>query len=120
FASLQPISRALPANQARAATPMIGSTFERPRSFMPSNTVRVAAVGDLHCTRTSQGAFQALFARVAEAAEILLIPGDLTDYGNPDEARVLARELTALRIPVVAVLGNHDVESGKEGEVRQI
>src|SRR5205085_8367454 len=41
-------------------------------------------------------------------------------YGLPDEARVLARELTTLRIPTVAVLGNHDVESGKEAEVRQI
>src|SRR5712692_1996839 len=82
--------------------------------------VRVAALADLHCTKTSQGAFQPLFARVAESAELLLIAGDLTDYGLPDEARVLARELTTLRVPVVAVLGNHDFESGKEGEVRQI
>src|SRR5947207_15344327 len=82
--------------------------------------VRVAAIGDLHCAKTSQGAFQPLLARIAEAAELLLIAGDLTDYGLPDEARVLARELTTLRIPAVAVLGNHDVESGKEAEVRQI
>src|SRR5439155_8570333 len=87
---------------------------------MAGSVVRIAAVGDLHCTKTSQGAFQPLFARVADAAEVLLIAGDLTDYGLPDEARVLARELTALRIPVVAVLGNHDFESGKETEVRQI
>src|SRR5439155_15636913 len=82
--------------------------------------VRIAAIGDLHCTRTSQGAFQPLLARVAESAELLLVAGDLTDYGLPDEARVLARELTSLRIPVVAVLGNHDYESCKEQEVRQI
>src|SRR5438034_10752351 len=87
---------------------------------MAGSVVRIAAVGDLHCTKTSQGAFQPLFARVAEAAELLLLAGDLTDYGLPDEARVLARELTTLRIPCVAVLGNHDVESGKEHEVRQI
>jgi Icc-related predicted phosphoesterase len=87
---------------------------------MPGNTLRVAAVADLHCTKTSQGAFQALFAKIAESADILLIAGDLTDYGHPDEARILARELTTLRIPGAAVLGNHDFESGREGEVRQI
>jgi Icc-related predicted phosphoesterase len=48
------------------------------------------------------------------------MPGDLTDYGQPDEARVLARELTSVRIPTAAVLGNHDVESDKQDEVRQI
>src|SRR5438128_2814365 len=87
---------------------------------MAGSVVRVAAIGDLHCTKTSQGAFQPLFAKVADAAELVLIAGDLTDYGLPDEARVLARELAAVRIPIVAVLGNHDLESGKEQEVRQI
>jgi Icc-related predicted phosphoesterase len=82
--------------------------------------VRVAAVGDLHCTKTSQGAFQALFAAIREAADVLLIAGDLTDYGLPEEAQVLSRELSAVRIPVVAVLGNHDRESGKEAEVRHV
>jgi Icc-related predicted phosphoesterase len=82
--------------------------------------VRVAALGDLHCSKTSQGAFHALFAKIAESADIVLIAGDLTDYGLPDEARVLARELTAIHLPIVAVLGNHDLESGKGDEVRQI
>src|SRR5205823_9029009 len=82
--------------------------------------VRVAAVGDLHCTKTSQGVFQSLFAAIREAADVLLIAGDLTDYGLPEEAQVLARELSALRLPVVAVLGNHDRESGKEAEVRHV
>jgi Icc-related predicted phosphoesterase len=82
--------------------------------------VRVAAIGDLHVTKASAGALQPLLGRIAEAAELLLIAGDLTDYGLPDEARVLARELTALRIPVVAVLGNHDFESDKQVEVQQI
>jgi len=82
--------------------------------------VRVAALADLHCTKTSKGAFQPLFTRVSESAEVALIAGDLTDYGLPDEARVLVKELTALRIPAAAVLGNHDLESGKADEVRQI
>jgi Icc-related predicted phosphoesterase len=87
---------------------------------MSTDKVRVAALADLHCTRTGQGALQPLFARITESAELLLIAGDLTDYGHPDEARVLARELTPLRIPVVAVLGNHDFESDKHDDVRQI
>ena len=85
---------------------------------MAETVVRVAALADLHCTKTSQGAFQPLFARIAESADLLLMAGDLTDYGLPEEARVLAKELTALRIPVAAVLGNHDFESGKADEVR--
>ena len=87
---------------------------------MAESVVRVAALADLHCTKTSQGAFQSLFARIGESADMLLVAGDLTDYGSPDEARVLVKELTALRIPIAAVLGNHDLESGKSDEVRQI
>jgi Icc-related predicted phosphoesterase len=83
--------------------------------------VRVAAVGDLHCTRASQGAFQPLFAAASAGADVLLLCGDLTDYGLPEEARVLAKELAAaLRIPAVAVLGNHDYESGQHAEVATI
>lgn len=83
--------------------------------------MRVAAVGDLHCTKTSQGAFQPVFAAASAEADVLLLCGDLTDYGLPDEARVLARELAAaLRIPAVGVLGNHDYESGQQEEVVQI
>jgi Icc-related predicted phosphoesterase len=82
--------------------------------------VRLAAVGDLHCTKASQGSFQPLFVKIAESADVMLLAGDLTDYGLPEEARVLARELMPLRIPTIAVLGNHDVESDKQDEVRQI
>jgi Icc-related predicted phosphoesterase len=83
--------------------------------------VRVAAVGDLHCTKTSQGALQPVFAAASAQADVLVLCGDLTDYGLPEEARVLARELAAaLRIPAVGVLGNHDYESGQQDEVAQI
>ncbi len=87
---------------------------------MAGTVVRVGALADLHCTKTSQNAFQPLFSRVSESADIVLIAGDLTDYGLPEEALVLARELTALRIPAAAVLGNHDLESGRSCEVRRI
>lgn len=83
--------------------------------------VRVAAVGDLHCAKTTApGHLHALFTQVAEHADVLVLCGDLTDYGLPEEARLLARELAAARVPIVAVLGNHDYESEKADEVRQI
>jgi Icc-related predicted phosphoesterase len=85
------------------------------------DVVRVAAVGDLHCGKTSQGTLQPLFARMADSADVVLMCGDLTDYGLPDEARVLAREVTGvLKMPVIAVFGNHDYESGHAEEVGAI
>lgn len=86
-----------------------------------AEVVRVAAVGDLHCTKASQGMLQPLFATINDSADILLLCGDLTDYGLPEEAQVLAKELVpTLKIPVVAVLGNHDYESGQPQEVQRI
>jgi Icc-related predicted phosphoesterase len=85
------------------------------------HVVRVAAVGDLHCGKAGQGSLQPLFARMAERADVAVLCGDLTDYGLPDEARVLAREITGvLKIPVVGVFGNHDYESGHAEEVAAI
>jgi Icc-related predicted phosphoesterase len=82
--------------------------------------VRVGAVADLHCTKLSQGQLQPLFAQLATTIDVLLLGGDLTDYGLPEEAHVLCHELSILRVPVVAVLGNHDFESGKAVEVSQV
>jgi Icc-related predicted phosphoesterase len=86
-----------------------------------SDTIRIAAMSDVHYSRTSQGLLQSVFSQVAERADVLVIAGDLTDYGLADEARVLARDLTSLvKIPIVGVLGNHDYESGEEDLVRSI
>jgi Icc-related predicted phosphoesterase len=82
--------------------------------------LRFAAVGDLHCTKESSGALRGFFAQASHAADALLLCGDLTDYGLPQEARVLADELAAASVPVVAVLGNHDFESGEQAEVCRI
>jgi Icc-related predicted phosphoesterase len=81
------------------------------------STVRIAAVGDIHCTRESKGTLAELFAGASRDADMLLLAGDLTDYGLPEEARTLAGELAGSQIPIVAVLGNHDFESGKQHEV---
>jgi Icc-related predicted phosphoesterase len=84
-------------------------------------TTRLAAVGDLHVKKTSQGALQPLLCPVNEQADLLLLCGDLTDYGLPEEAHILAEELrAAVTIPIVAVLGNHDYESGQHVEVCRI
>ncbi|MBO9513032.1 MAG: metallophosphoesterase [Variovorax sp.] len=82
-----------------------------PTPQSPSD-VCFAAVGDLHVHKDSAGTLRAFFAQAAEQADALLLCGDLTDYGTADEAQVLAEELSAVPVPVVAVLGNHDFESG--------
>ena len=83
--------------------------------------VRLAAVGDLHYTRTSRGTLQPLFGYMAENADIVLLCGDIIDYGLPEEALLFAQELTAaVKLPVLAVLGNHEYESGKQAEVQRI
>ena len=86
-----------------------------------NGVLRVAAVGDIHYTRTSHGALQSLFAEATELADVLVLPGDLTDYGLAEEAKVLAKDLTSsLKIPAIAVLGNHDCEAGEEKEIVRI
>jgi len=80
--------------------------------------VRLAAIGDLHYGRTTPaGSLQPLFAQIAESADILVLAGDLTDYGLAEEARALVKELTPAKIPIVAVLGNHDYESNQQAEI---
>jgi len=83
--------------------------------------MRVAAVADLHCSRTSAGTFRGLFEQARAAADVLLLCGDLTDYGLPEEAELLTADLAAADgLPVVSVLGNHDFEAGREAEIRKV
>jgi len=82
--------------------------------------VRIAAVGDLHCRKTSMHAISPLLESVNERADVLVLCGDLTDHGTAEEAHILAKELAAVRIPKVAVLGNHDFEAGHPEEVVSI
>ena len=85
-----------------------------------NSNVRLAAVADLHCTKKSLDEIKNLLSAMADSADVLLLPGDLCDVGLPEEAQMLARELTGLKVPVVAVLGNHDFESGKATEIEAI
>ena len=85
-----------------------------------ATTVRFAAVGDLHVTKDSAGTLRGFFGQAGEAADALLLCGDLTDYGTAEEAQVLADELGAVNVPIVAILGNHDYESGTPEAVVEI
>lgn len=89
--------------------------------MMPTSKpfVRLAAVGDLHFGKASRGTLQPIFSAVARTeADVLLLLGDLTDYGLAEEAAELARELSGgVKVPVIAVLGNHDFESNAVTEV---
>ena len=83
-------------------------------------TVRVAALGDPHAGVDTAGFLRPALADVAAHADVLLIAGDLTRHGEPDEAAVLAGEVCGLGVPVVAVLGNHDHEGDQEDKVRAV
>ena len=80
----------------------------------------IAAVADVHVREGDKGKWTDFFKDVSAKANVLIIAGDLTDTGDEMEAQVLADELKACTIPVVAVLGNHDFEKGRHKLIRQI
>lgn len=88
--------------------------------MVSQQTIRFAAVGDIHCRKESAGSLRSFFRQAAEAADALLLCGDLTDYGLSEETHVLVDELSGARIPIIAVLGNHDFEAEQPDEVRRI
>ena len=86
-----------------------------------NGTVRIAALGDLHYTRSQELPVREVLAEAGREADVLLLCGDLTDHGHVEEAQDLSREIhAAVSIPVIAVLGNHDFESGKQDEVKRV
>lgn len=86
-----------------------------------NRSVKLAAVADIHCSRSNRDALAALFAHATDVADVLLLCGDLADYGLVEEAAILAEVLKdTVRIPMVGVLGNHDFENGNQNEIRRI
>ena len=85
-----------------------------------ASVLRVAAIGDLHVGRDEGVSWRDLFAEMSREADALVLAGDLTDLGRPEEARLLAEDLRSCTVPVVAVLGNHDYECGQVEEVAEI
>ena len=82
--------------------------------------IRVAAIGDVHFAADAAGTLKPCWDEVHEDADVLLLAGDLTRLGTPDEARVLVEELGGVRVPMVAVLGNHDYHSDQEKQVVEV
>lgn len=79
--------------------------------------LRVAALADIHYRRAGNELQKALLAEAAGLADVLAICGDLTDHGLPEEAALLAKDLSPLNMPIVAVLGNHDFHSDQQDAV---
>ena len=101
---------------ARAVEPV---AFGRRREDRRAQVVRVAAVGDFHCGEKDGGMYREAFARANDQADVLLLAGDLTRRGTPAEIDVVCGELVDVRIPILAVLGNHDHESGQPEKVSE-
>ncbi|HEU0274525.1 MAG TPA: metallophosphoesterase [Candidatus Udaeobacter sp.] len=81
---------------------------------MAKPALRIAATADLHYGKHSRGTLHDAFIEISSAADVLLLCGDLTDYGLPEEAEALIADVrSAVKIPMLAVLGNHDFESGQ-------
>jgi len=85
-----------------------------------SRPLRVAAIGDLHVREDDSAPYREMFAEVATQADVLLLCGDLTNFGKVKEAEILADDIKSCAIPVLGVLGNHDYECGCPDKVCEI
>ncbi len=92
--------------------------FGRRAEDRRSRVTRIAAVGDFHCGEKDAGLYREQFTRVNDEADVLLLAGDLTRRGTSAEVEVVLRELQDVRVPILAVLGNHDHEAGCPDDVR--
>jgi len=80
----------------------------------------VAAIGDLHVTEDSVAHYREMFAEISRVADVLVLCGDLTNFGKTAEAEILGEDIRSCTIPVLGVLGNHDYECGQPEEVTRI
>ncbi len=82
--------------------------------------ITIAAIGDLHVTENSTGQYAALFREMSEHADVIVLCGDLTNFGKTHEAEILAEDIRCATKPVIGVLGNHDYECGQPETVAHI
>jgi Icc-related predicted phosphoesterase len=82
--------------------------------------VRIAAAGDVHASESTRERTIDVFTAIESRADIVLLAGDLTTHGEPEQAQVLADAVRVLGIPAAAVLGNHDLHSGQGDEVARV
>ena len=82
-----------------------------------ARSLRVAAIGDLHVQEDSIAPYRELFSEISNHADVLVLCGDLTNFGKTSEAEILAEDIKSCSIPVLGVLGNHDYECGQPDQV---
>ncbi|WP_106639102.1 metallophosphoesterase family protein [Allosphingosinicella vermicomposti] len=85
-----------------------------------TETITLAAIGDLHVNDDSHNRYRALFEEMAEKADVVALCGDLTNFGKASEAEILAEDMRHCTVPIVGVLGNHDYECGQPEKVVEI
>lgn len=85
-----------------------------------SGRIRIAAAADIHCSDETRGDVEAAFEKVDAEADVILLAGDLTTYGLPEQAQVLADIARSVEVPIVAVLGNHDYHSDRASEIVEL
>jgi len=86
----------------------------------PPVTLRVAAAGDVHCHDSRRDEVEAAFAALQGKADLVLLAGDLTSHGTPDEAEILSAASRRVDVPVLAVLGNHDWHAGRSADITTV
>jgi uncharacterized protein len=86
----------------------------------PGGTIRLAAAGDIHVREGSEGRVHASFDELRGGADLVLLAGDLTTCGDPNEAAVLAEACREFELPVIAVLGNHDWHQDRADEISAV
>jgi Icc-related predicted phosphoesterase len=79
--------------------------------------IRIAAAGDLHASEATRDRVLHAFETVESQADVILLAGDLTTTGEPEQAEVLAEACREISIPVFAVLGNHDYHAGRAADL---
>jgi uncharacterized protein len=79
--------------------------------------IRVAAAGDIHCEEANRDELEHAFQAVEGRVDLVLLAGDLTTYGEPEQAALLAEICRLLRVPIYAVLGNHDWHCNQVEEI---
>src|SRR3954451_23452466 len=82
--------------------------------------VRIAAAGDVHCSESTREETARAFAEIDGSVDLILLAGDLTTHGEPDQAAVLADACRDLETPVIAVLGNHDWHVNRARELTAV
>jgi len=93
-----------------------GSARNRPAA----PPLRIAAAGDMHCQPSRAEQARAAFASLDGRIDLLLLAGDLTTYGQPEQAQVLADACRPLDVPIYAVWGNHDWHADQIADIRPI